>query len=239
MENENLPVKPTLKRINSAYIWHEFQHIFHFEKGFLYTMKGLMLQPGKTVREFIVEDRTKAVKPVIFILVLSTVVTLIFKYIDENLYFFSTEQFKHKEIVVKIYEWFNHNIGYSFLILGIHLTFWTKLFFRKHTYNFWELLITFCYYIGQTLFIICILIIVLKYIQLPFKEELVNNWLGSKYIGFVYLFWATGQFFGEKKLINYVKSTLAVIMGGLSFILITQILVQLVDLLIEKVKHLF
>jgi Protein of unknown function (DUF3667) len=231
MEDEKLPVKTTLKRINSAYIWHEFQHIFHFEKGFLYTMKGLMFQPGKTVREFILEDRTKAVKPIIFILVISTIVTLIFKYIGENMYFFSTEQFHDRKIVVKIYEWFNNNIGYSFLILGIHLTFWTKLFFRKHPYNFWELLITFCYYIGQALFIIFILTILLKYTHFPFKEDL------DKYIGFAYLFWATGQFFGEKKLINYVKSTLAVIMGGLSFTLITEILVQFVDFLIEKVIH--
>jgi hypothetical protein len=211
MEDEKLPVKPTLKRINSAYIWHEFQHIFHFEKGFLYTMKGLMFQPGKTV--------------------ISTVVTLIFKYIGENMYFFSTEQFHNRKIVVKIYEWFNNNIGYTFLILGIHLTFWTKLFFRKHPYNFWELLITFCYYIGQALFIIFILTIALKYTRLSFKEEL------DKYVGFAYLFWATGQFFGEKKLINYVKSTFAIIIGGLSFTLITEVLVQLVDLLIEKAKH--
>jgi hypothetical protein len=231
MEDEKLRGKPTLKRINSAYIWHEFQHIFHFEKGFLYTMKGLMLQPGKTVREFIVEDRTKAVKPVIFILVISTVVTLILKYTGDNLYFFSTEQFHNKKIVVKIYEWFNHNIGYTFLIIGIHITFWTKLFFWKHSYNFWELLITFCYYIGQTLFITFILMISLKYTHLSFKDEL------SKYIGFVYLFWSTGQFFGEKKLINYVKSTFAVILGGLSFTVITEALVQLVDLLIEKAKH--
>jgi hypothetical protein len=231
MEDDKLPVKPTLKRINSAYIWHEFQHIIHFEKGFPYTLKGLMLQPGKTVREFILEDRTKAVKPVIFILVISTVVTLIFKNTGDNIYFFSTEQFHHRKIVEKIYEWFNHNIGYSFLILGIYITFWAKLFFRKHPYNFWELLIAFCYYIGQTLFITFILIIVLKYTHLPFKDEL------RKYIGFTYLFWATGQFFGEKKLINYVKSTFVVILGGLSFALITSVLVQLVDLLIEKASH--
>ena len=92
-------------------------------------------------------------------------------------------------------------------------------------------MITFCYFIRQVLFIIFILTIVLKYIHLSFKDEL------GKYMSFAYLFWATGQFFGEKKLINYVKSTSAVIIGGLSFTLITEVLVQLVDLLIEKVKH--
>jgi hypothetical protein len=231
MEEEKLPVKPTLKRINSAYIWHEFQHIFHFEKGFLYTLKGLMLQPGKTVREFILEDRTKAVKPVIFILVISTVVTLILKNTGDNMYFFSTEQYHDRKIVEKIYEWFNHNIGYSFLILGIHITFWAKLFFRKHPYNFWELLITFCYYIGQALFITFILIIVLKYTHFSFKDEL------GKYTGFTYLLWATGQFFGEEKLINYVKSAFTVILGVLSFTLITEVLVQLVDFLVGKATH--
>jgi hypothetical protein len=226
MADKNLPVKTPLKRINSGYIWHEFQHILHFERGFLYTMKGLMLQPGKTVREFLLEDRTKAVKPIIFILVISTVVTLVLKNTGDKMYFFSTDSFNNRETTGKIYEWFNHNIGYSFIIMGIYITFWVKLFFRKHPYNFWELLVSFCYFIGQSLFIFFILIMVLNNINLPFKVEL------GKYIGFIYLFWATGQFFGEKKFINYVKSTIAIILGGLSFMLITQVLVQLVDFMI-------
>jgi hypothetical protein len=228
MEDEQQSMKPTLRRINSAYLLHEFQHIFHFEKGFTYTIKGLMLQPGKTVREFILNDRSKAVKPVIFILVISTVVTLIFKNTGDNMYFFSKEQAHNRPFVEKAYEWFNHNIGYSFLILGIYITFWAKLFFRKHMYNFWELLIAFCYYIGQTLLITFTLVIVLKHTHIPFKVDL------GKYIGFAYLFWATGQFFGEKKLINYVKSTFSVILGGLSFAVLTQVLIQLVAALIEK-----
>lgn len=230
MEDEQQSIKPNLKRINSAYIWHEFQHIFHFEKGFLYTIKGLLLRPGKTVREFINEDRTKAVKPVIFILVISTVVTLILKSTGDKMYFWSTDRFNDRKIAENILEWFNLNIGYTFILVGIHITFWAKVFFRKHPYNFWELLITFCYYIGQTLLIFLILTLGLKYTNLYFKNEL------SKYIGVAYLFWATGQFFGETRLLNYVKSTCAVILGGLSFTLITEVLVQLVDLLIEKVN---
>lgn len=104
MEDEQQSGKPTLKRINSAYLLHEFQHIFHFEKGFTYTIKGLMLQPGKTVREFILNDWSKAVKPVIFILVISTVVTLIFKNTGDNMYFFSKEQAHNRPLVEKAYE---------------------------------------------------------------------------------------------------------------------------------------
>lgn len=88
-------------------------------------------------------------------------------------------------------------------------------------------MIAFCYYIGQTLLITFILVILLKYTYIPFKDEL------GKYIGFAYLFWATGQFFGEKKLINYVKSTFAVILGGLSFAVLTQVFIQLVAVLFE------
>jgi hypothetical protein len=227
MEDEKLPVQSTLKKINSAYIWHEFQHIFHFEKGFLYTMKGLMLQPGKTVREFILNDRTKAVKPVIFILVISTIVTLISKYSGDNMYFFSKEQANSRPVVEKTYEWFNHNLGYSFIILGIHISFWTKLFFRKYRYNFWEILVVFCFYIGQTLLITFLMNTVLKYTGLSFNIEL------GKYLGFIYLFWATGQFFGEKKLLNYIISTCVVILGAISFTFLTQVLVQLVAILIE------
>ncbi len=221
MEDEQQTAKPNLKRINSAYIWHEFQHIFHFEKGFFYTIKGLMLQPGKTVREFILEDRTKAVKPVIFILVISTVVTLISKYGGDNMYFFSKELAHNKPLVEKIYEWFNHNLGYSFIIVGIYISFWTKLLFRKYRYSFWEILVVFCFYIGQTLLITFLLNNVLKLTGFSFQLDL------GKYLGFMYLFWATGQFFGEKKLLNYVLSTFAVVFGGLSFMFVTQVLVQL------------
>ncbi|RZK21487.1 MAG: DUF3667 domain-containing protein [Pedobacter sp.] len=45
-------------------------------------MKELLLRPGKTVRNFLHEDRTKLVKPVIFIIVMSLMFSLIMNFLN-------------------------------------------------------------------------------------------------------------------------------------------------------------
>ena len=58
-----------LKRIDSHYIQHEIEHIFHFERGILYTIKELLLRPGLRINEFLKDNRNRLVKPIIFIIV--------------------------------------------------------------------------------------------------------------------------------------------------------------------------
>lgn len=66
-----------LKRINGHYIIHEIEHVLHFERGILYTIKELLIRPAKNVRTFITENRSRLVKPVIFIIVTSLIYSLI------------------------------------------------------------------------------------------------------------------------------------------------------------------
>jgi hypothetical protein len=65
-----------IKRIDAQYIIHEITHVLHFDKGILYTIKELLVRPGHSVRTFIAEDRSRMVKPVIFIIVCSLIYTL-------------------------------------------------------------------------------------------------------------------------------------------------------------------
>ncbi|RZJ27416.1 MAG: DUF3667 domain-containing protein, partial [Flavobacterium sp.] len=53
----------TLKRIDGHYIIHEIEHVLHFEKGILLTIRELLIRPGQNVREFISENRGRLVKP--------------------------------------------------------------------------------------------------------------------------------------------------------------------------------
>src|SRR6478609_1967830 len=69
-----------LKRIDGHYILHEIEHVLHFEKGILYTIRELLVRPGDNVRHFITENRSRLVKPVIFIIVTSLIYTLVSHY---------------------------------------------------------------------------------------------------------------------------------------------------------------
>lgn len=66
-----------MNRINRHYSIHEIEYLLHFEKGILYTVREMMLRPGRSVRHFIEENRSRLVKPVIFIIITSLVYTVI------------------------------------------------------------------------------------------------------------------------------------------------------------------
>ncbi|MEM6298978.1 MAG: DUF3667 domain-containing protein, partial [Bacteroidota bacterium] len=61
--------KKPLKRIDKAYILSEISSVLNLEKGIFYTIKELLIRPGKSIRTFIHEDRTRLVKPIVFIIV--------------------------------------------------------------------------------------------------------------------------------------------------------------------------
>lgn len=60
------------KRIDKKYVTDELQYLLiHTNKGFLYTIKKLVKNPGKTAREFINGNRVNHYKPILLTFVLS------------------------------------------------------------------------------------------------------------------------------------------------------------------------
>lgn len=212
-ESENIEPTP-LKRINSKYLIQEITHLLHLESGFLYTVKQLFIRPGKLARTFILEDRTKATKPLIFLIFTATLFTLIFHFFHIEYQFFSLEkkvstidEYLEKRAIA---EWINKHIGYSLLIIGFLIALWIKVFFRKHSYNIYEITILLCYSMGQMLLII-ILFSLFEYV---FKLKPLAT-IGV-FLSYIYVIWAIGQFFGEKKWINYLKSLLCCVLGAMT-----------------------
>lgn len=39
----------SLKRIDGKYIIHEIEHVVHFERGILYTIRELTINPGQNI----------------------------------------------------------------------------------------------------------------------------------------------------------------------------------------------
>ncbi|PWK15740.1 uncharacterized protein DUF3667 [Arcicella aurantiaca] len=221
----NIEPLKELKRIDGHYISHEIKHLLHLESGFIFTVKQLFIRPGKLVRTFISEDRSKATKPVVFLILSATIFTVIFHFFHMEWQFFgldqTTENTAQYSTKKAINNWTSSHIGYTSLAIGFLIAFWIRVFFRKHGYNIYEITVLLCYSIGQLLLIIAIFYFPVGVFLL--KNNIIRE-IGV-YIGFFYVFWSVGQFFGEKKIINYIKSTICCFLGALSFRLILNLLV--------------
>ncbi|TDS12927.1 DUF3667 domain-containing protein [Sphingobacterium paludis] len=210
-----------LKRINGHYIVHEIEHILHFEKGILYTIQQLLLRPGKSIHQFLTNDRTRLVKPVIFIIISSLIYSLI------NGFFHIEDQYMKYDGVadtslVSIFKWIQSHYGYANIIMGVFIAWCLKLFFRKYPYNFFEILILLCFVmsIGMLIFALFALI----------QGLLHYNLLGTAgVVGIIYYTWAIGQFFDEGKPGSYGKALAAYVLGAVLFMFAAIMLGMTID----------
>ena len=219
--NCGLPVK--IKRIDGHYIMHEIEHVLHFEKGILYTVKELLIKPGTSVKEFLAENRSRLVKPIIFIIITSLIYTLIthFFHIEEGYINFSLDK---NSALTAISSWIQNHYGYANILMGIFIAFWLKVFFKKHDYNFFETLILLCFVMGMGMLI---------YAALALAEGItkIKMMQIAGILGTVYFTWALGQFYDKNKAGSYVKALIAYLLGMLTFSLLTFLLGFLIDLL--------
>ena len=200
-----------LKRIDRHYIIHEIEHVLHFDRGILFTIRELFINPGQNIRNYISENRSRLVKPVIFIILSSLIYTLISHsfHIEEE---YVKYQGMEKSAFVKILGWFQANYGYMNIMSGTFIAIWLKVFFKKYGYNFFELLIMLCFVLGISMLIFAFFAI----IQGVFHIKSLNI---AGVIGMIYLTWATGNFFDKKKISNYFKALICYVLGMITFFL--------------------
>lgn len=217
-----------LKRIDGHYVLHEIRHILHFEKGFLYTLKSLVTNPGENIRHFFTESRARLVKPIIFIIVCSLIYTIIM-----GLFHFDLTVGKVTIISIsgtlpgtpgKLLNWIQNHLGYANIYFGIFIAFWLRLLFRKHEYNVFEILILMCYILGISMLIHSITTLILGITNIDLLK------LGGT-ISIVYTTWALGHFFDKSKASSYVKSLLAFFLGMATSFLFLALLGTSIDFL--------
>ncbi len=217
-----------LKRIDRHYIKHEIEHVAHFDRGILYTVKELLRAPGQSVQQYLSENRSRLVKPIIFIIVTSLVYSVI------NHYFHIEDQYvrfdaTRKSSVFMIMRWVQGHYGYANIIMGVFIAFWTKTFFRKNGYNFFEILILLCFVMGISMLIFALFALLQGVTGIQAMQV-------AGYVGIGYYTWAAGQFFGKNKIMNYVKALFAYILGMISFFVVVFALGMIIDLIANQVK---
>lgn len=131
--------RSVLERIDGKYIWNEISSVLNFDKGIFYTIKELFIRPGKTVREFLIYDRKRLVKPIIFVIFSS-----LFFIISQQIFGFQTGTAPDNIDSVgvkKAFEWVGKNFGIVNIILGFFIGFWIRLFYLKSKFNIYEIFI--------------------------------------------------------------------------------------------------
>ena len=201
-----------LKRIDKQYIMHEIEHVLHFERGILHTVKELFTNPGKNIRKYLTESRTRLVKPVIFIFLTSLLYTLINNFFHIEDAYVNNNVFDNS-LILKIINWIQSHYGYANLLTGIFIAIWLKILFKKYDYNFYELLIMLCFVMGISMIIFSVFALI---------EGLVHfKLLGfASIISFLYLILSIVSFFNDKKIGNYFKAIIAFLFGSITFYII-------------------
>jgi len=216
--------QPTqLKRINGSYIFHEIIQVLNLEKGIFHTIFELLIRPGENVKHFITEDRNRLVKPIIFIIVTSLFYSLVvnFFHIEDGYIKFGEMD---ESSIATILKWIQEHYGYANIIMGIFIAFFTKIFFRKYDYNFYEILILLCFVMGMGMLFFALFAIFQELMNIDLMQI-------AGIIFLVYCIWAIGQFFDKKKAINYFKAFASYMLGSIVFMLSAIILGIIVDLI--------
>jgi len=216
-ESESLK---TLERIDGKYIWNEISSVLNFDKGILYTIKELFLRPGNTIREFLLYNRKRLIKPIIFVIFSSLVFV-----ITQKIFGFNTGT-APKNIdsagVMKAFEWVGDNFGVVNILLGFFIGLWTRLFFIKSSFNIYEIFILVFFTIGIGNLIFTFFGIVES--TTGFE---VNNL--AYFVALLYSAWAIGNFFNKNKFLGYFKGLLAYLFGTIT----GSFLIVLIGILID------
>ena len=212
-----------MTRIDGKYLLQEIYSVLSFEKGFLLTIRELAINPGKSIKDFLNEDRNRLVKPVVFLILTSLIYTIInnsFQFEDSYVQFSGNDD----SATLSISYWIQGNYGYTNIIMAIFIAGWVKLFFRKREINIFEILVLLCFVMGMGMLIYAIFGVVQSLIDFNLMQV-------AGIIGFFYLTWAIGQFYGKGKIVNYVKAFFAYILGMITFSITAILIGTVIDLL--------
>ena len=215
-----------LDRIDAGYVLSEIISVLNFQKGFLFTIKELLLRPGKSVRIFISEDRSRLVKPIMFLLITSLVYTFLVQLLHfENMYV-SYSDTRHSTTLT-IMNWVQGNYGYANILMAVFIALWLKIFFRRSGVNVFEILILLSFVMGMGM---------LFYATFGLMQSLVHVYLMQfgAMVAVIYTTYAIGQFFDKRRVTSYAKALWGYLLGMLTFLVAIIVVGTVIDWIFLK-----
>lgn len=130
------------RRIDRKYLIDEIQYsVLHTNKGFFYSVKNLMVNPGKTARNFIEGNRVNHYKPILLAFVLSTISAFVsFKVLNfnEKMHGFYDEQQIPDSVARDILAIMSSYSSVMMLVFIPIVSLFTVVAFRKWGQNYYE-----------------------------------------------------------------------------------------------------
>lgn len=212
-----------LKRINAHYIIHEINHVLHLERGIFYTIKELAVNPGQNVKKYLVENRTRLVKPIIFIIISSLIYSISssFFHLEDGYMSYSGDKMS---ATTAIFKWVQGHYGYSNIIMGVFIALWIRLFFRRYQFNIFEILILLCFIMGMGMLILALFAAIEGLTHVKVLQY-------GAMIVFAYATFAIGQFYDKRKVSSYAKALAAYLIGMITFMIALTVLGWVIDVI--------
>lgn len=216
-----------LRRIDGGFVLDQIASVFNLHRGFFYSIRELLVRPGPTVQEFLHSDRSRLVKPIVFILITSLIYNLAQRWLgfEDN---YATAGGLDGTATAQILGWIQGNYGYTNILMGGFIALWIKIFFRKTNHNFFEILVLLCYIMG---------IGMLLYTVFGVAEAL-TGWklfLLGGLLSVTYIAWGIGGFFHHSRgWGKYLKALIIYLFGTLSFMLVAIMIGLIIDLFIRS-----
>ncbi|WP_262495827.1 DUF3667 domain-containing protein [Pedobacter agri] len=191
----------------------------------LYTVRELAINPGENIRKYLSENRSRLVKPIIFIIITSLIYTVLnhLFHIEDGYVKYHEAKNEAPAAVGNIVKWVQNHYGYANIMMGVFIALWLKIFFRKQNYNFYEIVIMLCFVIGMGMLIFSVFAVVQGITHL-------NLMTFAGIAGIIYSAWAIANFFEPKKMMSYLKAPVAYILGMVTFWIFPIIIGTVIDL---------
>lgn len=202
-----------IHRIDKSYLTQELLKLIGYERGFLYTAKGLLLRPGKVIREYIEEDRQKITKPITYLILTSLIYTFISHYFKTDM--IQNEMLKRMygdSLTYQMFYWVQNNYGYANLLLLVPITLWTRFLFGDYKYNLYETFVVMSLVMAEGMLLYTLHVV----LNFTFPTIALLNEFIMGFIMLVYLTWSIGQFYEGKRL-SYFKALLSYVLGMTTF----------------------
>ena len=136
------------KRIDRKYIFDEIQYtLIHTNKGFFYSIKKILRNPGKEAKEYLEGNRINHYKPILLAMVLTTISTFItFKLLNNIDFQYNIENGaengkKIQEFSTKFFEQLSKYYNLIMLSFIPIISLISKWVFKKSGYNYYEQII--------------------------------------------------------------------------------------------------
>jgi hypothetical protein len=221
------------QEIDFKSILHEIQLIFiNIDKGFFYTTRELFSRPGHTIRAYLEGRRVKHFKPISYILVLSTIYTLLIDvthkttFIEQLFMGISDGAKGLSGSFIELLLWMKNHYAYTTLISIPITSLASYLAFFRAKYNYVQHIILNAFIAGQKTVVFLLTLLILYFVE----SEKINGVIDlfSAFLGIVLNFWTYYQFFNATKPFKRVLLTiLSYFLIGLFFSLIMAVLIAI------------